>query len=176
LGIFTTMIVGCSLVTPGRHLRQLMFPTPDTASYNHLLSPNGDVMSKERASEIAKSLPGTTVANDGSDGIPEAEHDRAMRYLSAGLGRRCYCRDEIECILVSSILPSESFALFFGPTSNYRLSASQCIPVSSIVGIGSVGTYACLILTTPVGLYSNLTAVIVSGGGLLYIGSRVLPS
>jgi hypothetical protein len=88
-----------------------MFPTPDTASYNHLLSPNGDVMSKERASEIAKSFPGTTVANDGSDGIPEAEHDRAMRSLSAGMGRRCYCRDEIKCTLVSSIVLYESFVL-----------------------------------------------------------------
>lgn len=100
LSVYTTMNIGCGLLTAGHHLRQLMFPVKGTAAYNHLRCPSGDRMSIERASVIGEGLTGTDVINDGDDGIPEGEHDRAMKFISNGMGRLCYCRDEVECILV----------------------------------------------------------------------------
>ena len=100
LSMFTTVHTGCGDLKPGRHLRQLMFPVKDCASYKHLACPSGDYMSTKRAAELGSSEPGTTVANDGDDRIITEYHDRAMRLLSVALGRPHYFRDEMECLLV----------------------------------------------------------------------------
>jgi hypothetical protein len=100
LSMFTTVHTGCGDLKPGKHLRQLMFPVKGCASYKHLACPSGDRMSIDRAANLGSSEPGTTVVNDGDDGIITEYHDRAMRLLSSALGREQYFRDEMECLLV----------------------------------------------------------------------------
>ena len=86
LSMFTTVIAGCGVLKPGKHLRQLMFPVKGCASYKHLACPSGDYMSPDRAANLGSSKPGTTVVNDGDDRIVMEYHDRAMRLLSSAFG------------------------------------------------------------------------------------------
>lgn len=102
LSIFTTLIVGCGEVTTGRHLRQLMFPIKNTASYEHLLNTSVGKMSKKRASELCH-MNATTVAYDGDTRIDPESHDLAMLYLSTHLNQPTYNRDEMECLLCESL-------------------------------------------------------------------------
>jgi hypothetical protein len=101
LGIFTTVLIGCGELKPGKHLRQLMFPVKGCASYKHLFNPTMDRMSNARAFALSTDQEGTIIANDGCDPIAIQHHDRAMQLLSVALGREHYFRDEIECLLVS---------------------------------------------------------------------------
>jgi hypothetical protein len=101
LGIFTTVLIGCGDLKPGKHLRQLMFPVKGCASYNHLANTKMDSMSTSRAFALSTDEEGTIIANDGDDPIAVHYHDRAMQLLSVALGRDQYFRDEIECLLVS---------------------------------------------------------------------------
>ena len=101
LGIFTTVLIGCGDLKPGKHLRQLMFPVKGCASYKHLADTTMDSMSVGRASALCNRKEGTLIANDGCDPISVDDHDRAMQLLSVALGRDQYFRDEIECLLVS---------------------------------------------------------------------------
>jgi hypothetical protein len=101
LGIFTTVIIGCGDLKPGKHLRQLMFPVKGCASFKHLANTSMDSMSVDRALALGMDKEGTTIANDGDDPISVCHQDRAMQLLSAALGREQYFRDEIECLLVS---------------------------------------------------------------------------
>jgi hypothetical protein len=101
LGIFTTILIGCGELKPGKHLRQLMFPVKGCASYKHLDNPTMDRMSNARALSLSTDQEGAIIANDGWDPIGELHHDRAMQLLSVSLGRDQYFRDEIECLLVS---------------------------------------------------------------------------
>ena len=103
LSIFTTLIVGCGEVTMGRHLRQLMFPIKNTASYEHLSNTSVGKMSKKRANELCQNINGPTVANDGETQINPESHDLAMLYLSTYLNLPTYNRDEMECVLCESI-------------------------------------------------------------------------
>jgi hypothetical protein len=102
LSIFTTLIVGCGEVTTGRHLRQLMFPIKNTASYEHLLNTSVGKMSKKRASELCH-VKAATVSYDGNTRIDPESHDLAMLYLSTHLNRPTYNRDEMECLLCESL-------------------------------------------------------------------------
>ena len=102
LCVFTTVIAGCGLLHPGRHLRQLMFPIKGTASYKHLLNPVSDVMTKEKATALGNNQALETVCNDGDGMVRPEHHDMFMEYLSHALGFRTYCRDEVECILCES--------------------------------------------------------------------------
>jgi hypothetical protein len=101
LGIFTTVLIGCGDLKPGKHLRQLMFPVKGCASYKHLADTTMDSMSIGRAFALSKYQEGTPIANDGNDPIAVHHHDCAMQLLSVALGRNQYFRDEIECLLVS---------------------------------------------------------------------------
>ena len=89
LGIFTTLVVGCGEVSTGRHLRQLMLPIKNTASYEHLLNTSIGKMSKKRASELAH-MNAPTISNDGNTRINPESHDLAMLHLSTYLNRPIY--------------------------------------------------------------------------------------
>ena len=102
LGIFTTLVAGCGEVATGRHLRQLMFPIKNTASYEHLMNTSVGKMSKKRASELCQ-MNATTVTYDGKTPINPESHDLAMLYLSTHLNLPIYNRDEMECLLCESL-------------------------------------------------------------------------
>mmetsp|Transcript_13887 Transcript_13887/g.28326 ORF Transcript_13887/g.28326 Transcript_13887/m.28326 type:complete len:1656 (-) Transcript_13887:317-5284(-) len=103
LSIFTTLIIGCGEVATGRHLRQLMFPIKNTASYEHLMNTSVGIMSTKRASELCQNMNAAMVANDGNTKIKPESHDLAMLYLSTYLNLPKYNRDEMECALCESI-------------------------------------------------------------------------
>ena len=102
LGILTTILSGCGLLKPGRHLRHLMFPVKGTASYKHLSDAVPDVMSSRKAYALGTNQRDEVVRNDGEGSVGEEDHDCFMRHLSSELGFKIYCRDEIECILCES--------------------------------------------------------------------------
>jgi hypothetical protein len=101
LSIFTTLIIGCGEVQPGRHLRQLMFPIKNTASYQHLMNTSIGKISKQQANELCKNI--NAVTNDGNTRVSPECHDLAMLYLSTHLNLSKYNRDEMECVLCESI-------------------------------------------------------------------------
>jgi len=102
LGILTTILLGCGLLKPGRHLRHLMFPVKGTASYKHLSDAIPDVMSSRKAYALGTNERDEVVCNDGEGSVSEEDHDCFMRHLSSELGFKVYCRDEMECILCKS--------------------------------------------------------------------------
>ena len=105
MGVFITMINGCGITRPGKHLRQISIPVRNTASFEHLLDPSGDSMSYNQSSILADSQLNSvsSVVNDGKfAGVKEGDHDDAMRALSQELGMKEYFRDFIECILCKS--------------------------------------------------------------------------
>lgn len=103
LSIFTTLIIGCGEATPGRHLRQFMFPIKNTASYEHLKNTSLGQISKEQATELCRNINLATTLNNGNTQINPDSHDLAMLYLSAYLNLPVYNRDEMECVLCESI-------------------------------------------------------------------------
>jgi hypothetical protein len=64
LQCFTSVVIGCGMTKDGPHLRQIAFPTKNTASYNHLANPT----SADLPSHSANSLAGCdNVSEDSCD-------------------------------------------------------------------------------------------------------------
>lgn len=112
LMVFLTLANGCCITLPGKHLRNLFFPTKGTASLNHLRDGNGNTISAARAERINaasnKDKKDKRIEECKEDvevqnaDIRLTDFDTAMRYISEFMGYECYSRDVIECALCES--------------------------------------------------------------------------
>ena len=121
LAVFLTAAIGSGgLLKEGVHLRQMTYPAKGCASYNHLTNPSGNKMSSQLAESLAQGKGSEDSSCNYLDNIPEKEHDRAMMGMSKALGRPMYFRDEMECVLVSS-LPTSQIILLLSMSLIYLL-------------------------------------------------------
>lgn len=102
LSVFTTIAVGCNLMIPGPHLKQVAIPLKGTAAFKHLLDPSNGSIPEQYALDLVDNNIEQAVFHRKEDEVKIGDHDRFMLYLSNSMGRQQYVRDEIECLLCES--------------------------------------------------------------------------
>ena len=105
LMVFTTISAGCGLTRDGRHLKSLMYPVKGSASFKHLMKPNGNEITRSKAFSLCRSSRPDVDASCNEQSEENAvvnDHDQLMLYVSCEMGMPTYLRDETECILCES--------------------------------------------------------------------------